>query len=163
MLRALISRIPSRSSRASPRLWPRALARSGPAHRRGRRVWYHLESSQSRRQVSKAVSESADDYADRSISRSTESTDILIIFYRLVTTRLWQPSNGTGRGPSGREDNRRGKGRRASGREHRIRDIHRQPGLRRWRERERVTERGERSRDSFGIVHDGNYSRNYET
>lgn len=74
-------------------------------------MWYHLESSQSRRQVSKAVSESADDYADRSISRSTESTDILIIFYRLVTTRLWQPSNGTGPDSRGREDNRRGKGR----------------------------------------------------
>lgn len=76
-----------------------------------------------RRQVSKAVSESAADYADRSISRSNESTDILIIFYRLVTTRLWQPSNGTGGRPSGREDNRRGKGRGASDR---IRDIQRE-------------------------------------
>lgn len=35
---------------------------------------------------------------------ATESTDILIIFYSLVTTRLWQPSNGgAGRG----EDSRR--------------------------------------------------------
>lgn len=110
MLRALISRIPSRSRRGKrSRAGPRTHGRRGITSREDSRQ--KPRRRRRRRQVSKAVSESAADYADRSISRSNESTDILIIFYRLVTTRLWQPSNGTGGRPSRRVDNRRGKGR----------------------------------------------------
>lgn len=131
MLRALLSRefprVAERKVCCLARVLSRVLALRSPHTRTSSRPSQvsprERTRQKPRRQVSKAVSESAADYADRSISRSNESTDILIIFYRLVTTRLWQPSNGTGGRPSGREDNRRGKGRGASDR---IRDIQRE-------------------------------------